>query len=122
MSSKGIEDILQGVQVGDVKDFDAHILRAAFANVTARAEAAEAALATARVEGWRPIESAPRDGSHVLLWYTPNRVDKGVAVEGFFDMWYDREWMVTRGANFVDRRLRQPTHWMPLPCGPVEGA
>jgi hypothetical protein len=51
MSSEEIEDILQGVQVGDVKDFDAHILRAAFAHVTARAEAAEAALATARAEG-----------------------------------------------------------------------
>ncbi len=51
MSSEEIENILQGVQVGDVKDFDAHILRAAFANVTARAEGAEAALAAARAEG-----------------------------------------------------------------------
>ncbi len=50
MSGEEIEDILQGVQVGDVKDFDAHVLRAAFADVVARAEAAEAALATARAE------------------------------------------------------------------------
>jgi hypothetical protein len=48
MSSEEIEDILQGVQVGDVKDFDAHILRAVFANVTARAEAAER-----DAEAWR---------------------------------------------------------------------
>jgi hypothetical protein len=50
MNSEEIKDILKGVQVGDVKDFDARFLRAAFAHVTARAEAAEAALATARAE------------------------------------------------------------------------
>lgn len=42
MTPEEIEAILQGLQVGDVRGFDAHVLRAAFADVVARAEAAEA--------------------------------------------------------------------------------
>jgi Protein of unknown function (DUF551) len=90
-----------------------------------RAEEAEAALATVQGEGvaaWRPIATAPKDGARVLLWYAPTRIDKGEAVEGFWDALFDGQWMTSRGASFIDGRLRQPTHWMPLPSGPVEGA
>ena len=90
-----------------------------------RAEEAEAKLATVQGEGvaaWRPIATAPKDGARVLLWYAPTRIDKGEAVEGFWDALFDGQWMTSRGASFIDGRLRQPTHWMPLPSGPAEGA
>jgi hypothetical protein len=90
-----------------------------------RAEEAEVALATVQGEGvaaWRPIATAPKDGARVLLWYAPTRIDKGEAVEGFWDALFDGQWMTSRGASFIDGRLRQPTHWMPLPSGPAEGA
>jgi hypothetical protein len=58
----------------------------------------------------------------VLLWYAPTRIDKGEAVEGFWDALFDGQWMTSRGASFIDGRLRQPTHWMPLPSGPAGGA
>jgi hypothetical protein len=76
----------------------------------ARAEAAEAK--------WRPIAEAPRDGSRLLLWYPATRIDDGLSVEGFWDRLFDGEWMLSRGGNHIDRRVRRPTHWMPLPAGP----
>ncbi len=99
-------------------------LRVDLAAAIKRAEAAEA-LATVQGEGvaaWRPIATAPKDGARVLLWYAPTRIDKGEAVEGFWDALFDGQWMTSRGASFIDGRLRQPTHWMPLPSGPAEGA
>ena len=100
-------------------------LRAERDTAIKRAEEAEAALATVQGEGaaaWRPIASAPKDGARVLLWYAPTRIDKGEVVEGFWDALFDGQWMTSRGASFIDGRLRQPTNWMPLPSGPTEGA
>lgn len=55
--------------------------------------------------GWRTIESAPRDGTRVLVW------------------WRDREISVT---SFDGPRILATlaeagaTHWMPLPAPPPE--
>lgn len=68
--------------------------------------------------GWEPISTAPKDGSHIFLWFPATRVDAGVVCEGFFDAIFDQVWMLTRGRGTVDQRVREPTHWMPLPEGP----
>lgn len=78
---------------------------------------------------WQPIETAPKDGTLVLLtigthtgvgrWAvisrrdTLNDTDDDVAV---FD--YEFGW---RSPN--DKRIngKQPTHWMPLPQPPEDG-
>ena len=71
---------------------------------------------------WRPIgDTTPRDGSQILLWYPPTRIEDGVAAEGFWDHLFDGEWMLSRGGNHIDRRVRRPTHWMPMPAGPALG-
>jgi hypothetical protein len=62
-----------------------------------------------------PLETAPRDGTRIILWFTRTKINKGEAVEGFFDKVLDGTWIVSRGAYFLYRRLRLPTHWMPLP-------
>lgn len=78
----------------------------------------------ARVSGgrWLPIESAPRDGSDVLLWLPAS----GGALRGCWDD--DRYAKKPRPfwTNDCDRlwgrthtREHQPTHWMPLPPPPV---
>jgi len=67
---------------------------------------------------WAPLETAPKDGSHVFLWFPSTRVDPGVVCEGFFDAIFDQVWMITRGRGTIDQRTRKPTHWMPLPEGP----
>ena len=69
---------------------------------------------------WQRIsDTTPRDGSRILLWYPSTRIEDGVAAEGFWDFVYDGDWMVSRGSAHIDRRVRRPTHWMPLPAGPA---
>jgi hypothetical protein len=89
--------------------------------VLATAEAERDALRQ-QVEAWQPIATAPTNGARVLLWYAPTRIDKGEAVEGFWDSLFDGQWMTSRGSSYIDGRLRRPTHWMPLPRGPGESA
>jgi hypothetical protein len=67
------------------------------------------------MDGWQPIETAPTDGSRILItdrngvkivWW-------GAAAYNRKSKSYDRGW--TNGAvyGFV------PTHWMPLPASPA---
>ena len=71
---------------------------------------------------WRTIDSAPKDGSKILLYiprnsqYCPERTVVG--------RWNDRD-IKPYFTNDCDRlegvrktRKRQPTHWMPLPEPP----
>lgn len=78
-----------------------------------RREAAEAALAVAREALsylWQPIETAPRDGTRILVW-RPREGDEYDA-HAAADYWSDKSW-------YQSRRCQQPTHWMPLPPAPV---
>ena len=59
--------------------------------------------------GWRPIDTAPKDGTTVLV-----ANDKYVAEGSFFTGYWS--W----GMPIADEI--QPTHWMPLPPPPTEGA
>jgi hypothetical protein len=90
-------------------------------NLKADIAVAEYGRKRAEAAIWQPLETAPRDGTRIILWFARTKIDKGEAVEGFFDKVLDGTWMVSRGASFMDRRLRQPTHWMPLPGGPDAG-
>jgi hypothetical protein len=58
---------------------------------------------------WRPIETAPRDGTRVLL----HRHGQG-RWSTFVGAWsdHDRVW------HDADSLFRDPTHWMPLPESP----
>lgn len=69
--------------------------------------------------GWMPIESAPHDGSKVLLWLA----DEDFSVTGSWrvlDVGTEDEW-----AGFwlwemdLGEDLHCPTHWQPLPKSPV---
>ncbi len=82
--------------------------------------AVQAALRSPRIasDEWQPIESAPRDGSHLLL----ARPDWKVPWHGFYRMSETSEakrfgegWGRT---NFGDPPLK-PTHWQPLPDPPA---
>ena len=60
--------------------------------------------------GWRPIESAPK---HELIVLT----DRGYFIAGF---WNHDRWMAGYNSNGMEVRLTlTPTHWRPLPKGPV---
>jgi hypothetical protein len=75
---------------------------------------------------WRPIETAPRDATPILL-YDPHRERKPV-----YEAWWALEyeggpgfWMTPmgpagRGYTILDGKPNSPTHWMPLPDPPLE--
>ena len=73
-----------------------------------------AAPPTAQAEGWRPISTAPRDGTEVLA--DTSGLGRVVVY------WDNEESQWGTGLGYLDRGA--PTHWMPLPPPPTsaEGA
>jgi len=78
-----------------------------------------AALIAAEQEAWLPIESAPKDGTRIMLYR------KGHVVFGHWN--YDRfarnprpYWSHDdqRAFGTTDARKTAPTHWRPLPAVP----
>lgn len=67
--------------------------------------------------GWLPIETAPKDGTEILLAvYHENFVDPII----MNSCWIDRE---ERGCYWLDwHGMPEPTHWMPLPESPLSAA
>lgn len=63
--------------------------------------------------GWQPIETAPKDGTTVLV---------ELAGDPPTTAYFSEEWgwlLATPGGGATDRRCN-PTHWMPLPESPKE--
>jgi len=62
------------------------------------------------VPQWQPIETAPKDGTDILVWWP--FWSKSPEVAAFIDgEWYSE--CVTS-----DSTEKPPTHWMPLPAPP----
>lgn len=61
---------------------------------------------------WRPIETAPKDGSYVLLF-----IEKTTA-QVFSGRWDNHPDCKCWVAGGYMRRQTKPTHWMPLPETP----
>lgn len=67
---------------------------------------------------WQPIETAPRDGTPIIVWDGEIRTltvwgkVSHVPIYGFLEV---------VGCDFNDTDLMgpQPTHWMPLPLPPT---
>jgi hypothetical protein len=60
--------------------------------------------------GWRPIDSAPRDGTRVMMW--------GAG----WDAPQTHTWWNEANAEIELRHWHDPpTHWMPLPPPPTGG-
>lgn len=74
------------------------------------------------VGGWMPIETAPKDGSYLLLW-------EQYSDAPFVGYWSGGSWSVSHehvdaeggwdGANVVDALSMPITHWMPIPAPPT---
>lgn len=76
-----------------------------------RLEAAENAVQ------WQPIETAPKDGTRLLLWWGSEVhigrcVVAGMSRDGG-DWWRSESHQVFKVAE------GRPTHWMPLPAAPA---
>lgn len=79
-------------------------------------DAWRAALAAAEAAMWRPIETAPRDGTHVLV---VNRLNPNIPPAPVH--WFDGAWSLSANqkAEYSDWVWGQPTHWRPLPTPPA---
>lgn len=78
------------------------------------------ALEAAREDGWQPIETAPKDGTRVLLWFEWH----DLPVVG--DFRYGRWWSVhSLGGNLAYpngmdwEEVMKPAYWRPLPAPPA---
>jgi hypothetical protein len=80
-------------------------------------------LAGAVSEVWQPIETAPKDGVHVLLGRFPE-VGNGVTHIGHcaVDWWRQhKDAAGYLGWGKFNATYWPPTHWMPLPAAPSIG-
>lgn len=73
----------------------------------------------AKVEGngWLPIETAPKEGSQILIF--EKRVYKLDEEEMFIARWIEDGWYIGDNDD-VDCWAENPTHWMPLPELPTK--
>jgi hypothetical protein len=75
----------------------------------------------AAIAPWQPIETAPKDGSWVLLWVENNR-QAIVAYWSGKPLWDGNFW-VAQGEVCswdLENNFYHPTHWKPLPDPPKE--
>ena len=88
---------------------------------TAAAQGFRDGVAKGQQAMWRHIETAPKDGSYLLLW-------EQYSDAPFVGYWSGGSWSVSHehvdaeggwdGANVVDALSMPITHWMPLPPTP----
>lgn len=81
-------------------------------------EERDALIASARIReansGWRPIETAPKDGT--VIWSVEPGEYSGLSVPHQHMMMWDR----SRGwIDVCEGLVSLPTHWMPLPAPPT---
>lgn len=77
-------------------------------------DAIAAALSTTNDSGWQPIETAPKDGTPILVW-APD--DDFSAMSGIDLIWWDLgQWLFSVAISYGGR----PTHWMPVPVAPAD--
>lgn len=69
---------------------------------------------------WQPIETAPKNGTLVLVFsVTATLIQDSISIRYWNK---DKEkWALPFNAhNVVVLSFHEPTHWMPLPKGPIE--
>lgn len=86
-------------------------------------------------KGWLPIETAPRDGTYILVCCTRRHDGSYMFDDGdysSFGIWVHRacwwagenggngEWIVYNSMVQEPRCHFEPTHWMPIPAPPKD--
>lgn len=71
---------------------------------------------------WQPIETAPKDGTELLLYERRERLidDDFIEVDYVFTGWWNKESYINACWECLeyDAFSHNPTHWMPLPKPP----
>jgi len=70
---------------------------------------------------WEPIETAPKDGTPILLYQCVDQFDladpKGKMTDYYFSGFYNQRFKLWECWE-SDQYSHEPTHWMPLPKPP----
>jgi hypothetical protein len=68
--------------------------------------------------GWMPIETAPKDGTRVLLGYERSHSEEGYWMgESSSNYWSETGWFAS-DEDPLTTHPSKPSHWMPLPAAP----
>lgn len=74
--------------------------------------------------GWQPIETAPKDGTHIIVWpYQHMRYKRPMGDKRPGEAYWHQPgnpehegfWIFASGLGY---RAEHPTHWQPLPASP----
>jgi hypothetical protein len=65
------------------------------------------------MSGWQPIETAPKDGTHVIIFDPSDSRPREAVFDTCYGQWVDP-------IEAYDEY--SPTHWMPLPAPPEVSA
>lgn len=70
---------------------------------------------------WQPIETAPKDGTDILVYQT-DVSEPSMTVCAFDEDWSNDGWWTCCDGKNADIPLRgpEPTHWQPLPSPPKD--
>lgn len=102
------------LQVGEYADASIKSLRSQLSEARAEVERLRAAQA------WRPIETAPKDGTEIILF----AIEEGFEDEGpsvWIGSWSTTAWYGPAWTAYEHRSETEyltPTHWLPLPSPP----
>ena len=71
---------------------------------------------------WQPIDTAPKDGTEILVYGIATGELGGVheKPETWKVSWFFKNWSLCGGEGYVVW-VDSPTHWMPLPAPPANG-
>ena len=88
-----------------------YAMSSAFAAGYAAGYAAAKAAAKAEAPQWQPIESAPKDGSRIIVYCANDLMPPAIVY------WFDEHWRIS--ANYVEgngfARYNEPTYWCEIP-------
>lgn len=122
---RGVVDALRNIAEGNLGDGPGQANYARIRETVAAALRAQPAgggesLSVAQGQGWLPIESAPRDGTPILLGYINSHAEEGFWMgDASRNHWNETGWYAT-GEDVLCEHPSHPDVWQPLPAAPAQ--
>ena len=67
---------------------------------------------------WKPIETAPKDGTRIILLVNNYAIEAHYDNEGYYESKWEVVSLPVHGCGCCGDENEEPTHWMPLPAAP----